>query len=182
MNENISMITQVMSEKNPTLLTHSLNVAMLSSLMAEKLEYDCHYFYTAGLLHDVGKIFLPNSLLDKSIQLTSEELQMIKNHTYYGSMILTTLSLKEYAHIALYHHNDTQNQAIDVQIISIADKYEAMTSFARYYKKPKGKEQALEELYSLNIFEQRLLYALEEAIFDKKQQRMCENVKARAKG
>ncbi|MEZ0535984.1 HD-GYP domain-containing protein [Caldicellulosiruptoraceae bacterium PP1] len=182
MDESISILIQLMSEKNPTLLTHSLNVAMLSSLMAEKLEYDCHYFYTAGLLHDVGKILLPNSLLDKSIQLTSEELQIIKNHTYYGSMILTTLNLKEYAHIALNHHNDTQSQAINVQIISIADKFEAMTSFARYYKKPKTKEQALEELYTLNIYEQKLLYALEKTIFDKKQQRACENVKARAEG
>jgi putative nucleotidyltransferase with HDIG domain len=156
----LNLLLQNMSEKNATLLTHSLNVAKLCTIIARNLGMDEEYYYTAGLLHDVGKLLVPNALLDKSIAIGREELEILKNHSYWGAELLRILGLNEFSVIALLHHQDTSDLPLPVQIVAAADKYEAMTSLWRQYKKPVTAKEAIEELRNIGIFKQTIIEAL----------------------
>jgi len=140
-----------MSEKNATLLTHSLNVAKLSMVIARNMGMDEEFYYTAGLLHDVGKLLVPNALLDKSIAIGKEELEILRNHSKWGADL-----------------------PLSVQIVSVADKFEAMTSLWRQYRKAMTAKEAIDELWKMQIFQSTVIEALAiaqtELITDKKGQ------------
>jgi HD-GYP domain-containing protein (c-di-GMP phosphodiesterase class II) len=112
---------------------------------------------TAGLLHDVGKITIPEELLSKRTTLTQEEWRMIREHPKTGEMILEQAgALRDAAGIALHHHEwfngrgypnglAARDIPIGARIVAIADAYEAMTSW-RPYKRTKSPEEAMAEL------------------------------------
>jgi len=160
MQKVLNLLLQNMSEKNATLLTHSLNVAKLCTIIAKNLGMDEEFYYTAGLVHDVGKLLIPNALLDKSIAIGKEELEILKKHSYWGAEILKLLGLNEFSTIALLHHQDTSDLPLSVQIIAVADKYEAMTSLWRQYKKPVSHKEAIDELWRMQIFRPTVIEAL----------------------
>lgn len=160
MQKALNLLLQNMSEKNATLLTHSLNVAKLCMVIARNMGMDEEYYYTAGLLHDAGKLLVPNALLDKSISIGNEEQEILKNHSKWGSEILKLLGLNEFSEIALLHHKDTSDLPLPVQIVAVADKFEAMTSLWRQYKKPVSHEEAINELWSMGIFKPTVIEAL----------------------
>lgn len=160
MQRALNLLLQNMSEKNATLLTHSLNVAKLCTIIARNLGMDEEYYYTAGLLHDAGKLLVPNALLDKSIAIGREELEILKNHSYWGAELLKLLGLSEFSVIALLHHQDTPDLPLSVQIVAAADKYEAMTSLWRQYKKPVSPKEAIDELWNMGIFQPTVIEAL----------------------
>ena len=160
MQKTLSLILQNMSEKNATLLTHSLNVAKLCMVIARNMGMDEEFYYTAGLLHDVGKLLVPNALLDKSITIGKEELEILKNHSKWGAEILRLLGLEQFSTIALLHHQDTADLPLSVQIVSVADKFETMTSLWRQYKKPVSHKEAIDELWRMQIFRPTVIEAL----------------------
>ncbi len=127
---------------------HSRNVAMysveigrrlkLSQQMLEKLEF-------SAILHDVGKIGIPDSILLKPGKLTDEEYQIIKNHTLYGAEILSEIKYVDADIIsgALEHHerldgsgypNGKKDGEISLfgRIIGIADVFDALSSKRTY--------------------------------------------------
>jgi len=160
MQKALNLLLQNMSEKNATLLTHSLNVAKLCTIIAKNLGMDEEFYYTAGLLHDVGKLLVPNALWDKSIAISREELEIFKNHSKWGAELLKMLGLNEFSVIALLHHQDTSDLPLPVQIVAAADKYEAMTSLWRQYKKPVSHKEAIDELWNMGIFQPTVIEAL----------------------
>ncbi len=111
----------------------------------------------AGMFHDIGKISIPDGILDKPGKLTYQEFEVIKTHTEIGYQILRAAD--EYSDLAihaLYHHErwdgfgyprGLKNTEIPLfsRIICVADAYEAMTS-QRPYKKAITKTKAIEEL------------------------------------
>lgn len=112
---------------------------------------------TAGVLHDIGKITISPTLLNKNEKLTNEEFEIIKSHPETSYQILK--SVDEYASIAeavLYHHERYDGKGypeglvgeqipLYARIISVADAYEAMTA-NRSYQKIKTKDEAIAEL------------------------------------
>jgi len=172
--KTIEMLLQDMSEKNATLLTHSLNVAKLSMVIARNMGMDEEFYYTAGLLHDVGKLLVPNALLDKSIAIGKEELEILRNHSKWGAELLKLLGLEQFSTITLLHHQDTADLPLSVQIVSVADKFEAMTSLWRQYRKAMTAKEAIDELWKMQIFQSTVIEALAiaqtELITDKKGQ------------
>jgi len=160
MQKALNLLLQNMSEKNATLLTHSLNVAKLSAIIAKNLGMDEEFYYTAGLVHDVGKLLVPNALLDKSIAISKEEQEILRNHSYWGAELLKMLGLNEFSVIALLHHQDTSDLPLPVQIVAVADKFEAMTSLWRQYKKPVSPKEAIDELRNMGIFQPTVIEAL----------------------
>lgn len=118
------------------------------------------FYYTSGLLHDVGKLLIPNALLDKSIAISKEEQEILKNHSKWGAELLRILGLNEFSVIALLHHQDTPDLPLSVQIVAAADKYEAMTSLWRQYRKPVSPKEAIDELWNMGIFQPTVIEAL----------------------
>lgn len=128
---------------------HSIRVAKYSKMLAESLgeseEFQKEVYY-AALLHDVGKIGIPDTIINKPGALTPEEYKTIKSHPIIGNQILQSIStMKVIAIGAKYHHekfdgtgypdNFTKNEIPYIaRIIGVADAYDAMTSNRSYRK------------------------------------------------
>lgn len=98
----------------------------------------------AGLLHDLGKMAVPHSLLDKPARLTPEEFRVIQTHPYYTRLILEHIrGLEAMAAVASMHHEKMDGRGYpagisapelpsEARIIAAADMYEALTANRPY--------------------------------------------------
>ncbi len=138
--------------------THCVNVSVLLTSFAKKLGYNrkkLERLALGGLLHDIGKMKIPDKILNKPGRFTDEERQIMKNHTIYGKEILDrTEGIPEASKlIALEHHErydgggypygkDGSTLGQDSLIAAISDVYDALTS-KRVYKPGMPPPQAL---------------------------------------
>lgn len=126
---------------------HSENVANITCRLCEYLhvgEPFTIYCTICAYLHDIGKMFIPSSILQKPTRLTDEEFEVMKTHTTIGyNMCMKDLKLRPYAAGALYHHealNGTgypngltkKDIPYEAQIIRVADEFEAITAKRQY--------------------------------------------------
>lgn len=159
-NESLETVAATIDAKNLYLKGHSKRVAEYSREIAGRMgmsEDDCQAVYFAGLLHDIGKIGIPNSILDKQQKLTDEEYDVIKRHCSLGSEILKSMSaVPELAQAARWHHERYDGSGypdglkgeeipIFARIISVCDAYDAMSS-ERSYRKPLLREEIIGQL------------------------------------
>lgn len=139
---------------------HSEVVANLSRKFAEYLglaEDVVEDIYWAGLLHDIGKILVDQSVLQKKGKLTLAEEEMIKKHSIYGYQALNQSKItNRIAEYVLYHHERYDGEGyphglkgeeipLGSRIIALADSYEAIGS-SRSYKKGLNKEKVIKEI------------------------------------
>ncbi len=139
---------------------HSARVAMYSTQIARdagKSEQDCEKVYFAALLHDVGKIGVPDAIINKDGKLTDEEFSQIKLHPVYGNRILSSIQQSPYLSIGAHYHHERYDgrgypdglKGEDIpdiaRIIAVADAYDAMTS-KRSYREPIPQQKVREEL------------------------------------
>jgi len=159
-NETIMTLFEALKEKYDEEKIHSDRVSYLCKHMGLKLKLGLEQVKElefAGLMHDIGKITIPDSILDKPGKLTDEEWVIMKKHTINGYQILRSANkYSRLAEYALTHHerwdgkgypNGLSGEDIPLfsRIISIADAYEAMTS-DRPYRKALSKDFAITEL------------------------------------
>ena len=126
---------------------HSSRVAEYSKKIAEqagKNPQECEEIYYAALLHDVGKIGISRSILNKNGKLTNEEYEVIKEHPDIGAQILSSISESPYLSIGARSHHERYDgrgypqglKGDDIpeiaRIIAVADAYDAMTSSRSY--------------------------------------------------
>lgn len=139
---------------------HSGRVADYSREIARRYGYDeyaLNDIYMMGLLHDIGKIGIPDAIINKPGKLTDEEYELIKKHPVMGAKILENIKEKsELAMGAKWHHekyggggypDGIKGEAIPEQarIIAVADAYDAMTSY-RSYRDPMPQARVREEI------------------------------------
>ncbi|MDD2585417.1 MAG: HD-GYP domain-containing protein [Syntrophomonadaceae bacterium] len=142
---------RIMKGKDDYLFTHSVNVALLCILIGRWLNCDeetIKKLGTAGLLHDIGKIYIDSSILNKPGKLSESECREIKKHTMLGyNYLVENESLNEdIANAALMHHEradgsgyplgtEGYSKNICVSVVSVADVYDAVTSNRVYSAK-----------------------------------------------
>lgn len=159
---------------------HSQRVANYSKIIGEYMhlkEDEVEELEITGLVHDIGKIGISDSLLTKPIKLTDVEFDTIKQHPEIGTKILKPLGVSENVMMGtLLHHKRydlkgyPSNMEIDSlplvpAIIGVADAYDAMTS-ERTYKKTISKRDALLELkkYKGTQFDPIIVDVMEELV------------------
>lgn len=159
--DNISALTSMTEETAQALASaidakdrythgHSARVAEYSrkiARLAGKSEITCQNIYLAALLHDVGKIGIPNSIINKEGKLTDEEYKVIKTHPVIGKQILSNITQAPFISEGAYYHHERYDgkgyptglsgkNIPDIgRIIAVADAYDAMTS-KRSYRDP----------------------------------------------
>ncbi len=126
---------------------HSIRVANYSRMIAQKMdmpEEDCDNIYYMGLLHDIGKIGVPNEIINKPTRLTDDEYTVIKKHPPLGYDILSEIKSRPDLSIgARWHHERFDGKGypdrkerdeipLAARIIAVADCYDAMTSNRSY--------------------------------------------------
>ncbi|MCX6077523.1 MAG: response regulator [Campylobacterales bacterium] len=143
---------------------HSQRVADYSRMIAKEMKYsdeDCNLIYRAGILHDIGKVATPDSILLKPGKLNEIEYKLIQEHVSVGFDMLNKIPMfKIISNIINSHHERYDGKGYPKglkgeeinelsQIMIVADSFDAMTT-SRIYKSRKNLSEALEELQKLS--------------------------------
>ncbi len=161
---SLKSMTNSIDAKDQYTRGHSERVAFISRWIAEKLaqqrpieENEIHKIYIAGLLHDIGKIGVNETVLKKEGKLSSGDLNHIKSHPRVGADILADIKqMKDIVPGILYHHEHVDGTGYPEgltgdeipligKIISLADAFDAMTS-KRIYREAMSIKRALAEI------------------------------------
>lgn len=140
---------------------HSINTSLYSMLIAIWMNQSNKEIINAtqaGILHDIGKIYIPYEILNKETKLTEEEYEEIKKHTLYGYFLLNNFSEfnQEVKKAVLFHHEridslgyplgaKPDSVGITSKIVAVADVYDAMTT-DRVYKMSISSSEAVNYL------------------------------------
>ncbi len=158
--QTIFSISNAVDAKDSYTKRHSSRVSIFAADLARAIgwsEQEIARIRYIGLLHDIGKIGVPDAVLNKPGRLTDEEYELMKQHTVFGGEILKDLSLVPGVDIgAKYHHErydgkgyptglSGTNIPVEARIIGIADAFDAMNS-NRVYRKACKKEYIISEL------------------------------------
>lgn len=156
----IQVLNKTVEAKDPYTSGHASRVEELAIQLAENygLPFDSiQNIKTAAILHDIGKIGIHDSILNKASKLSQEEFQEIMKHPSIGAEIISKVDfLKNITAIIKHHHERYDGKGypdglagneipIEACILTIVDSYDAMTS-DRPYRKALSKEEALEEI------------------------------------
>jgi len=143
---------------------HSERVAFFAKRIAEEMglkEEEVKAIYTAGLLHDIGKIGIPDSILLKPGKLSDEEYEIIKLHPELSYELLKHIDVLEDSLPGIRHHHERWDGSgypdglkgkeipLQARILAVADSFDAMTS-DRIYRKGIPKTEAVKEIKELS--------------------------------
>lgn len=158
--QTMQTIVNFIEAKDPSTMGHSLRVAQYSRMLADSMgfsESECKRVYYIALMHDCGKIYIPDGILGKPARLTDEEYNTMKKHTVYGGDILRDFtSIDGIGTGALCHHerydgngypNGLAGEDIPLvaRIICVSDAFDAMNS-KRCYRNNLEADVILDEL------------------------------------
>ena len=157
--DTITALAFAVEAKDPYTRGHSQAVSRLAAqvaLQAGLPEAEIEDIRLAGIVHDVGKIHVPEDVLNKPALLTAEEFEKMKSHAKWGARILEPLKVKAIERIVLYHHEALDGQGypeglkgeqipLGARIITVADAFDAMVS-DRPHRKARTVGEALAEL------------------------------------
>jgi diguanylate cyclase (GGDEF)-like protein/putative nucleotidyltransferase with HDIG domain len=172
-------LAEALDQRDSGTARHSQTVGRYCEMMAKELGFDedrVERIRLAGVLHDIGKIGVPDSILRKPGRLTTAEMDQMRRHPELGARVLSSSELDDVREWILAHHERPdgtgyplglrQDQIpIEASILSVGDAYEAMTS-DRVYRTAMTHTQAREELLrcSGTQFESTVVEALLRAL------------------
>ncbi len=158
--DTLYALARIEDDKFPETMAHSERVRNLTELLCKKLgigESDTTIIVKAAMLHDIGKISVPDFIIRKKDQLTQEEKKIIRNHPVKGAEILEKMfNFRAGVDFILHHHERWDGRGypdglkgkdipIGSRIICITDSFDAMTS-PRVYKRAKTVKDAIREI------------------------------------
>ena len=159
-NQSLETFAHAIDAKDQNTNGHSQRVAIYSAEIAKRMgmsDEEHEQIYYMGMLHDIGKIGIPDAILKKPGKLTEEEMQIIRNHPTIGGEILKDFTaIQGISDGARYHHErydgNGYNEGLKgeeiplaARIICVADSYDTMSS-KRVYKELHEENYILSEL------------------------------------
>ena len=158
--ETVKLLINLLAIRDPATQSHSLTVLSLAEDVCHKLGLggeDLYNIKLAALLHDIGKIIIPDELLTKPEGLSPDEYVRMHQHVHYGYLALNGISsLAAARELMFYHHENYDGSGyprglkgeeipIGARIVAVVDAYDAMTS-DRPYRKGLTPAEALQRL------------------------------------
>ena len=156
----LESLIEIINKKDEITSGHSSRVALLAGQIARQLGGSKEIIENveiAGIVHDVGKIGIPQEILSKKGSLTAHEMEIMRQHPRIGWEILKDVRfLQPFLNGILYHHERFDGRGypcglkgnqipLIARILSVADSYDAMTT-SRPYRKPISPKRALIEI------------------------------------
>ena len=147
----------VIDAKSPFTARHSRGVATYAGLIGSTLGFadeDLRELHRAGMLHDIGKLGIPNTILDKPAKLTDDEFARMRLHPAYTETILAGIpAFAGFAAVAAAHHERLDGRGyhrgvpaghlpVSARALAVADVFEALTA-DRPYRGPIDPDEAL---------------------------------------
>lgn len=158
--ETITALAQTVDAKDKYTHFHSRNVTAYTLALADRLGItgeERNDLWNAALLHDIGKIGIPETILNKPGKLTDLEYEMIRTHPVRGCSILLPMKAFQNLLPAIRHHHErydgrgypdglsAMNIPLAARILTVADSFDAMTS-NRIYRESPGENYAVKEM------------------------------------
>lgn len=156
----VNMMSELIRDHDPCGILHPYHVAHIAQQIGEGLNLNkdiLKQIHTAGLLHDMGKLYIDGSILNKESALTEDEFQIVKKHSVYGANIVKDVfGLDDISVLVKYHHekydgtgypNGLKGEEIPLgsRILCLADAVDAMLSH-RSYREPRSIDFVINEL------------------------------------
>jgi len=156
----ITALVNAIEAKDPYTFGHSERVTKLALAVGKHLnlnEKSLEVIRHAGILHDVGKIGVSLNILHKTVDLTYDEMMIIREHSQIGCRIIDHIDFLKDVKDGIRHHHERYDGtgypdgvgpvhiSLETKILSVADSYDAMTS-DRPYRRAQSPEKAIEEL------------------------------------
>jgi putative nucleotidyltransferase with HDIG domain len=147
--DTIQAIFRAVDFRDPITGGHSNRVSEITLEIAEHLNLDSQNvedIHLGALIHDIGKIGIPDAVLKKKDALTEEEYSLIREHPAIGAKIMESVGLPEVTFKALYEHHEIQNGegypfglkgsqiSLAARIVAVADHFDALISERPYRK------------------------------------------------
>ena len=151
------IFARIIDAKSPYTHQHSRGVSKLARHLAERLGFDavsCEKIEVAGLLHDIGKLQIPDEIIEGPNALTPQEFDIMKSHSYGTLQVLKRLpAIEEIAQWAAFHHETPDGHGypfrvagkdlpLEARIINVADIFQALAQ-TRPYRKPMAAQQIM---------------------------------------
>lgn len=159
---NVIMMLQNMNGLDESTYAHCVNVSLLSAMLGRKLklsEEEIRILSLGGLLHDIGKLKMPEQIIQKPTQLSAEEFTIVKRHPIEGYKLLRNKGLPEDVLMCVLQHHErcdgsgypygAKREQINkyAQIVAIANVFESLTS-NRVYR------EAISPFAAMRVFEE----------------------------
>lgn len=156
----VNALGSALSKRDPYTAGHQQRVSQLACFIARKImlsEEQVEGLRVAGLLHDIGKIYVPAEILSKPGRLTESEFNIMKTHPQVGYDILKTVEFPWPVALTILQHHERLNGSgypdglsgeaiiLEAKILGVADVVEAMSSH-RPYRPALGLDKALKEI------------------------------------
>lgn len=157
------IFSRIVDAKSPFTATHSLGVAHLARYLARQMQVSeerCDQLEIAGLLHDLGKLRVPDEILEKPAKLDKTERAIINAHSFETFQILRNIEgFQEIAHWAAYHHEEPdgtgypfhlleKDMPLEARILRVADIFQAMVQ-NRPYRKGLNETEVMQFMWHL---------------------------------
>lgn len=148
------VFAQIVDSKSTYTLQHSKRVSKVACMLSKRLffsPFECELIKISALLHDLGKLAIPDEILDKPGSLTTAEHNIIKRHPYFTNLVLSKVSgLETVAQWASYHHEKMDGTGypfrvgadaipLGARILAVSDVFVALAE-DRPYRSGYGKE------------------------------------------
>lgn len=160
LNRIVQVIVKALEYYDVATVGHSARVTRYALKIAERLNLSAETtrrIYWAGYIHDIGKIFVRQDILNKPARLTDAEYELVKLHSVKGEELISNIEeLEDIAKIIRFHHERWDGKGypeglsgedipLEARILAVADAFDAMTS-ERPYKRALTIKEAIEEL------------------------------------
>jgi putative nucleotidyltransferase with HDIG domain len=157
---SLARLSAAIEARDPYAKGHSSRVTVFAQAMARRIGLDTErvsILRLGALLHDVGKLAVPSSVLLKRGPLSEVEFGQVRRHPAAGARMLETLGAPQTILPVVLHHHERWDGAgypagrrgdeipLEARVLCIADSFDAMTS-TRPYRAPRGADEALDEL------------------------------------